>query len=304
MAITVTLPSSGAFTVTDIPDLVEFLVIDAELGSRVTTSFFGLTGQFKGLAISASVNGSNFGFEQIGGETFATSGVVSHIQINVSVGNFIINGLDVDLAELTPIVTADLNGSQPAGIERFFMARDWNMTLSNARDIAPKNAKVGDNVPFNSQGDDVINALGGNDRIFSGNGNDQVSGGNGSDVLEGGAGRDTLNGDSGGDTLRGGGGNDTLFGGVGKDLLIGGKGNDRFIFGNNSGTDKIRDFEATNNKEDIDLSRVDAIRSFRDLKNNHMQQVDDDVVINDNAGTRIIVLNTDLDDLHARDFIF
>ena len=161
-----------------------------------------------------------------------------------------------------------------------------------------------DNVKFNLRGDDVINANGGSDKIFAGNGDDRVNGGNGNDILEGGKGSDILFGDAGRDTLKGGGGKDTLSGGVGNDTLIGGKGSDLFIFGNNSGTDRIRDFEAKNNKEDIDLSRVDEITTFRDLKNNHMEQVDSDVVINDHAGTRIILLNTDIGDLHAKDFIF
>ena len=113
-----------------------------------------------------------------------------------------------------------------------------------------------------------------------------------------------MSGGTGRDTVRGGAGNDTLSGGGAKDILIGGKGNDRFVFANNSGLDKVRDFNALNNKEDIDLSAVTRIKGFKDLKNNHMSQVGDNVVIDDNANTKIVLIDTLLSDLGAKDFIF
>ncbi len=59
----------------------------------------------------------------------------------------------------------------------------------------------------------------------------------------GGAGNDFLQGDDGNNKLKGKRGDDALNGGFGDDKLKGGRGADTFVFSQNSGRDKIKDFE-------------------------------------------------------------
>ena len=84
----------------------------------------------------------------------------------------------------------------------------------------------------------------------------------------------------------------------------GGTGSDDFIFRDGDGNDTIRDFDANNNAEDIILRGVTGITSFADLSANHMSQVGTSVVIEDGAGLTITLLNVDIADLGAGDFIF
>ena len=154
---------------------------------------------------------------------------------------------------------------------------------------------------------------GGNDRLLGGANNDILSGGVGLDVLLGGNGRDQLlgglgndrlNGGAGNDKLKGGSGGDKLNGGQGRDVMTGGKGNDDFIFADGFGVNRIRDFEENNSREDIVLTDVSAITGFRALKNKFMSQQGDDVVIDDGAGLKILVLDTNIADMNKGDFIF
>ncbi|SNS75353.1 calcium-binding protein [Tropicimonas sediminicola] len=180
-------------------------------------------------------------------------------------------------------------------------------------------------------GADTILGDGGEDTLDGGIGADTLKGGVGKDLLRGGDGADALSGNDGNDTVKGGGGNDRLFGnkgadrlqggngadeidggqsadvlngGSGNDLLTGGRGADDFVFANNHGRDRIADFEARNDREEIDLSAVTRIKDFKDLKANHMKQVGDRVVIDDGANTQIVLLATDLGDLDRQDFLF
>ncbi|WP_052261778.1 calcium-binding protein [Leisingera sp. ANG-M1] len=131
-----------------------------------------------------------------------------------------------------------------------------------------------------------LEGMGKNDRLFGLGGND---------TLDGGSGRDLLN---------GGGGDDTLIGGGGNDRLLGRSGDDTFVFAGRFGDDVIRDFEADNNNEKIDLSGVRWIKSMRDLRNNHISQDGDDVVIDDLHGNTITLEDVLLADLGRADFIF
>ncbi len=102
--------------------------------------------------------------------------------------------------------------------------------------------------------------------------------------------------------MRGGTGKDRLDGGDGNDILTGGRGADRFVF--STGDDVIRDFNAANNHEKIDLSDVAAIRGFWDLKHNHVTQGSDGLVIDDGAGNALTLDGLEIGDLDPGDFIF
>jgi CSLREA domain-containing protein len=113
-----------------------------------------------------------------------------------------------------------------------------------------------------------------------------------------------ITGNKGGNRLNGGDGDDKIIGGKGDDMLIGGQGRDTFVFSNGSGQDTIRDFNATDNQEQINLKKVASITSFNDLRNNHMEQQGDDVLIDLGRGNTITLLNVDITDLGAGDFLF
>lgn len=71
-------------------------------------------------------------------------------------------------------------------------------------------------------------------------------GNNNTNILRGLGGRDFMKGEGGNDYLNGGAGNDLLVGGAGSDNLYGGwTGNDRFWFDSNMGTDRIDEFNAS-----------------------------------------------------------
>lgn len=152
-------------------------------------------------------------------------------------------------------------------------------------------------------GNDTMKGRGGQDDMDGGTGRDKMEGGGGNDKIAGGGGNDTLKGQAGRDTLLGGSGNDLLDGGRGNDAMTGGRGADVFKFGKGFGKDKIRDFDASNGREDIDLSGVSQIRNWKDLKANHMEASGDDVVI-DQGKNSITLLDVSLGDLDRSDFIF
>ncbi|WP_275041729.1 calcium-binding protein [Leisingera sp. ANG-M1] len=142
------------------------------------------------------------------------------------------------------------------------------------------------------------------DRISGTSASEAFSGGAGRDVIFGRAGHDILEGGGGRDRLLGGNGSDTLEGGAGNDILTGGNHGDTFVFARKFGDDVIRDFNANSNAEKIDLSGVRWIKNMRDLRNNHVSQEGDDVVIDDRHGNTITLEDVALADLGARDFIF
>ena len=112
----------------------------------------------------------------------------------------------------------------------------------------------------------VINGWGGNDTIKAGAGDDVVFGQKGNDVLYGGEGDDIIN------------------GGVGNDTLFGGSGADTFFI--NQGQSIIKDF---------DFAEGDSLKFGRYLTNIRYEQDGDDVLVQSNKGTTII-LNNDIND--------
>ncbi|MBZ8117991.1 calcium-binding protein [Roseovarius sp. LXJ103] len=156
---------------------------------------------------------------------------------------------------------------------------------------------------FGGAGDDLGRGGEGNDGLFGEAGNDTLFGGDGQDRFFGGTGDDQLFGEAGNDTLYGGAGFDTLTGGGGNDDLFGDFNADTFIFEDGHGSDRIGDFEATNDFERIDLSAISAITSYSDLMANHTSQAGSDVIIDTGSG-QITLLSVGLSDLDALDFIF
>lgn len=151
---------------------------------------------------------------------------------------------------------------------------------------------------------DLLRGDGGHDRLFGGDGNDLLHGGSGHDRLFGARNEDLLVGGNGNDVMFGGAGHDELRGGNGNDIMTGGWHNDTFIFVDAFGQDTITDFDADNDLERIDLSAVAAITGFADLRDNHVRQEGDDVVIDDLLGNTITLENVFLDALGPEDFLF
>lgn len=188
---------------------------------------------------------------------------------------------------------------------------------------------------WGGDGDDQLKGAGGEDKIWGGNGDDRIKGGKKDDKIHGGEGNDTLrglldndtiNGNNGDDTLignrgndrlNGGEGNDTLNGSIGNDVSLGGEGSDEFVFTyvdvedevtketvtEGFGNDIIKDFDATDDEETINLAGVPGISGFTDLLVNHMSQVGDSVVIQDGENS-ITLLNVSIGDLGTEDFSF
>jgi len=195
------------------------------------------------------------------------------------------------------------------GFQNVNVSEHDRITGTNAADLFKSGG--GADVVRGLGGNDTLEGQSGNDRLFGGNGKDTLKGGSGVDRLFGNGGNDKLNGDAGDDTLNGGAGKDilkggadkdTLNGGDGNDKMIGGSGNDRFIF--SKGDDRITDFNAANNKEKIDLSGVNSIKSFKDLKNNHTAQDGSDLVITAANGDSLTLEGLAIGDLNKGDFIF
>lgn len=141
-------------------------------------------------------------------------------------------------------------------------------------------------------GDDVVKGGGGVDDIRGNDGEDKLAGGNGDDIADGGAGDDNVN---------GGRGNDIVIGGAGDDVLKGAGGSDSFVFYTGDGSDVIKDFDATDDNEVIDLSGVTGVSGLGDLS---IAQDGNDAIITDGAGLEITLRDVDTADLDSNDFLF
>ncbi|MFV0490398.1 MAG: calcium-binding protein [Pseudorhodobacter sp.] len=180
----------------------------------------------------------------------------------------------------------------------------------------------------NFYGRDTVYGDDGNDTLIGSNGGDWLHGGLGNDEITGGqdfssAKRDYLYGNQGndyirsgqtttpssaiyqmrGDYLSGGSGNDTLESGKANDVLNGGYGADIFVFTNQFGRDTIEDFETTRGGEKIDLSGVSSITSYSDLRQNHMRQAGNNVIIDAGSDDVITILNVKMSEIYSTDFI-
>lgn len=226
-----------------------------------------------------------------------TGGYVSYVKGNNSFGGFTI-------ADDFTNVLADERGQTGVIIE--------NAVGGSGDDLL--NGNRVDNLLEGKSGDDVLNGRGGNDSLEGSygddllrgqKGDDVVRGGNGEDILSGNNGNDHVIGGAGKDDLRGGNGNDTLKGGTGADTLRGGNGADVFEFSTGDGADRIKNFDAVSALHDvIDLSGLESIKGWKDLMNNHLDVVGDDVLIDGKNGDEILLKDVDFADLDKDDFLF
>lgn len=164
---------------------------------------------------------------------------------------------------------------------------DVNVTIISV------DATNGDDVLDGTNGDDVMRGLAGDDVMRGLEGDDEIHGDSGDDVIMGGKGDDEI---------RGGSGDDVIIGGQGDDRLFGGTGSDIFVFRDDDGDDDVFGFNATNDAEKIDLNGVSAIEDFADLRDNHMRQDGDDVIIDTGSG-QITLHSVNIEDLDEEDFI-
>ncbi len=100
-------------------------------------------------------------------------------------------------------------------------------------------------------------------------------------------------------------GKNVLTGGKGNDHLTGGLGADMFVFATGYNQDTVTDFTAKGSDHDIiDLSRLDSITSFSDLKAHHLEKSGSDVVIDGLNGDTITLLDVNIKDLGKGNFHF
>ena len=128
-----------------------------------------------------------------------------------------------------------------------------------------------------------------------------LEGGSGHDTLYGSLKDDVIKGGDGSDQIVGLSGNDIIEGGTGNDTLHGNEGNDIFVIEKeNSATDTIVDFNATNDMERIDVSGI-GVESISELD---LEQIGNDVILNLGSANKYVLKNVNITDLDFKDFIF
>lgn len=151
-------------------------------------------------------------------------------------------------------------------------------------------------------GDDEMRGKDGHDQFHGDRGKDHIHGNRGNDEVHGGNGRDHIYGGKGKDWLYGDGGKDHIEGGKGHDKMWGGHDCDTFVFRDGDGRDKVLDFDAVGRKHDvIDLCDVSEIGGWKDLKNNHLEEVNKGVWIRTDD-VDIFLKGVDCADLDKGDF--
>ena len=179
-------------------------------------------------------------------------------------------------------------------------------SLSGARGADELYGNGGADALYGGKGYDALYGGKGHDALYGGKGYDALYGGKGDDDLFGNKGNDDLYGNRGEDILVGGSGSDNLYGGSGADRLVGGKGDDfltggadadAFDFRGEWGDDTIVDFQDGLDMIDLSSSKLD----FNDLT---IQQSGTSVLIEDDNGNSITLLNATLSTISEDDFLF
>lgn len=169
----------------------------------------------------------------------------------------------------------------------------------------------GDDIIDLGAGDDLARG-GGTDAIYGGTGNDRVFGDAGSDLLVGGADNDFLSGGSDSDDLIGGTGDDRMAGGTSDDRMAGGTSADTFVFVTGHGADVITDFDTSEDVLDFsgilipydpEFDGIFPVSPGIEYYSEYASQEGANVVLTIDDGDRVTLLNTDLGDLSADNFI-
>jgi Ca2+-binding RTX toxin-like protein len=148
-------------------------------------------------------------------------------------------------------------------------------------------------------GDDRVEGGGFDDWVVGGQGNDMLFGDDGGDLCYGNLGADTVDGGAGADGVVGGQGNDVLFGGAGDDFIITGDRGDDTVSGG-SGADTFRTFNQTGLDRVMDFNAGEGDRVLVDAGSPYtLSQVGADTVIDMGGGNRMILVGVQLSSLPA-----
>lgn len=134
-------------------------------------------------------------------------------------------------------------------------------------------------------------------------GKNKITGDAGRDEINGKGGNDTIKGLGGNDVLKGGGGKDKIFVGKGVDKAIGGAGKDQFVFAKKDGKkNTVNDFDNGQDKLNLKAfgytNKTQALAEFTDAGGANNNKV----IFND-KGTKIVIKGIDLDQLGASDIL-
>ncbi|MEP0321681.1 calcium-binding protein [Bauldia litoralis] len=138
------------------------------------------------------------------------------------------------------------------------------------------------------------------DKLNAFDGNDQVDGDAGNDMVWGGKGKDLLFGGPGNDKIWGGPGKDQIFGEEGNDKMWGEGGKDTFFIFEDSGKERIKDY---NRKKDALVIDTDLVKNQNKLEK-LAKEKGDKVVIKFGGGDKLIIDDFSLKDLHKSTISF
>jgi Ca2+-binding RTX toxin-like protein len=201
------------------------------------------------------------------------------------------------------------------GNDRLF-GEDGNDTLVGGAGNDTHNGGDGRDLAFfDASGAAVVANLGlgratgqGIDRFFgvedvrATNADDRVTGDGLANAIHGLGGNDTLFGGAGNDTIRSGTGDDRVNPGTGSDVLFSEGGRDVFLFDTDHGFARVMDFNAVNDDK-ISFKDNANFSSFADVQA-AMTQVGGDVRIRADASNHVRLIDVDIADVTANDFIF
>jgi serralysin len=166
--------------------------------------------------------------------------------------------------------------------------------------------EAGDDVIFGGDGFDDTHGNIGNDTVHGGGFDDWVVGGQGNDMLFGDDGGDLCYGNLGDDTVDGGAGADGVVGGQGNDVLNGGAGDD-FIITGDRGDDTLTGGLGADNFRTFNQTGIDRVTDFNQAQGDHvtvdpgsaytLSQVGADTVIDMGGGNQMILVGVTLSSL-------